>query len=88
MVGGTKTSTHDVTKKDLRSAFSKSKTLEIASAATRTLNGHLKIRILVIVKRCCSISLALGTSQINEQARRYGVVAVTGLVLVEALIMS
>ena len=38
--------------------------------------------MLVIVMRCCSTCLNKVTSQTNEQARRYTVAAIMGLVLV------
>jgi hypothetical protein len=59
-----------------------------ASAATPTLSGHLTLSMLVIVMPCCSTSLAKGTSQTNEQAKRYTVTAVMGLVFVEMVGMS
>jgi hypothetical protein len=60
-----------------------------ASAAISTLSGrHLSVSMLVIVMPCCSTSLAKGTSQTNEQARRYSVIARGGLVLVEMATLS
>jgi hypothetical protein len=52
--------------------------------AIPTLSGHLLgyISLLVIVMRCCSTCLNKVTSQTNEQARRYHVAALRGLVLV------
>jgi hypothetical protein len=85
MGGCTKTSTHDVTASAPRSPCSKSKTQVNASVATPTLSGHLLLLVsmLVIVVRCCSTCLAKGTSQTKEQARRYTVPAIGGLVLLE-----
>ncbi len=77
------TSTHDVMRRAPRSLCSKSKTLKNASEAIPTLSGHLTMSLLVIVVRCCSTCLAKGTSQTKEQARRYGVTASGGLVLLE-----
>jgi hypothetical protein len=71
-----------------RSPCSKSKTQVNASAATPTLSGHLTLSMLVIVVRCCSTCLAKGTSQTKEQARRYTVTAVGGLVLEEVMDLS
>ena len=51
--------------------------------AIPTLSGHLRVAYLVIVMRCCSTCLNKVTSQTNEQATRYSVAAVMGLVLVE-----
>ena len=88
MGGGIKTSTHDVTASTPRSLCSKSKTQGNASAATPTLSGHHKmagVSLLVIVVRCCSTCLAKCTSQTKEQARRYCVVAIWGLVLMEVM---
>jgi hypothetical protein len=85
MGGCSKTSTHDVTVSDPLSPSSKSK-MGTASAATPTLSGHLTGSMLVIVMPCCSTSLAKGTSQTNEQATRYSVAAVWGLVLVEVAV--
>jgi hypothetical protein len=61
-----------------------------ASAATPTLSGHLLglVSMLVIVMPCCSTSLAKGTSQTNEQAKRYGVGAFGGLILEEVVTLS
>ncbi len=88
-MGGTeKTSTHDVTASAPRSPFLKSKTRGTASAATPTLSGHLALSLLVIVVRCCSTCLAKGTSQTKEQARRYCVTSIMGLVLLEVMAMS
>ena len=57
--------------------------------ATPTLNGHLiMISMLVIVVLCCSICLAKGTSQTREQAKRYGVPVIGGLVLMEVEAVS
>ncbi len=56
--------------------------------ATPTLSGHLRVALLVIVKRCCSICLAKGTSLTNEQATKYTVAAVMGLALVEVTTVS
>jgi F0F1-type ATP synthase membrane subunit c/vacuolar-type H+-ATPase subunit K len=87
MGGSTKTSTHDVTISDPLSPSSKSK-MGTASAATPTLSGsHLTVSMLVIVMPCCSTSLAKGTSQTNEQATRYSVTAIVGLVLVEVVVI-
>jgi hypothetical protein len=80
MGGCVKTSTHDVTASAPRSPSSKSK-MGTALAATPTLSGHLLVAMLVIVMPCCSTSLAKGTSQTNEQAKRYGVEAIVGLIL-------
>ena len=82
MGGSGKTSTHDVTASTQRSLCLKSKIEANASAAIPTLSGHLTLSLLVIVVRCCSTCLAKGTSQTKEQARRYGMTAVVGLVLV------
>jgi hypothetical protein len=84
MGGCSKTSIHDVTASIPRSPSSKSKT-GTASAATPTLSGHLTISMLVIVMPCCSTSLAKGTSQTNEQARRYGVTGRRGLAFMEVV---
>jgi hypothetical protein len=85
MGGSTKTSTNDVMASILRSPCSKSKTQGTASAATPMLSGHLHLMVsmLVIVVRCCSTCLAKGTSQTKEQARRYSVTGIAGLVLVK-----
>ncbi len=89
MGGKPKTSTHDVTASAPRSPCSKLKKQVNASAATPTLSGHLvPLRMLVIVVRCCSTCLAKGTSQTKEQARRYGVTAIVGLVLMEVANLS
>jgi hypothetical protein len=82
MGGITKISIHDVTAKAPRYPSLKSK-MGTASAATPTLSGHLTLSMLVIVMPCCSTSLAKGTSQTIEQAKRYIVTAVVGLVLEE-----
>jgi hypothetical protein len=87
MGGGSKTSTYDVTVSDPLSPSSKSK-MGTASAATPTLSGHLTVSMLVIVMRCCSTSLAKGTSQTNEQAKRYTVDTIMGLVLLEMVTVS
>ena len=86
MGGRPKTSTHDVTASTPRSPCSKSKTQVNASAATPTLSGHLTLSVLVIVVRCCSTCLAKGTSQTKEQAGRYTLSTIGGLVLDVALI--
>jgi hypothetical protein len=83
MDGSTKTSTQDVAARPLQSPCLKSKTLGTASAATLTLSSNLALSLLVIVVRCCSTCLAKGTSLTKEQARRYGVAAALGHVLVE-----
>jgi hypothetical protein len=85
MDGRPKTSTHDVMAKAPRYPCSKSK-MGTASVATSALSGHLTLSMLVIVMPCCSTSLAKGTSQTNEQARRYGVEAIMGLILVEEVV--
>jgi hypothetical protein len=59
-----------------------------ASAATPMLSGHLTLSMLVIVMPCCSTSLAKGTSQTNEEAKRYYVTAIRGLVLLEVTVIS
>jgi hypothetical protein len=87
MGGRPKTSTHNVMAKDPRSLSSK-RNKGTASVATPELSGHLTISLLVIVMRCCSTSLAKGTSQTSEQAKRYGVPALTGLVLMDMVTMS
>jgi hypothetical protein len=90
MGGSTKTSTHDVMASALRYPSSKSK-MGTASAATPTLSGHLlglTISMLVIEMRCCSTSLVKGTSQTNEQATRYTVTAIRGLVLEDVMKVS
>ena len=76
------TSTHDVTARAPQSLYSKLKKQVNASAATPTLN-RLLVSMLVIVVRCCSTCLAKGTSQTKEQATRYCVAAIMGLVLME-----
>jgi hypothetical protein len=73
------TSTHDATANTPQSLSLKSKTQENASAAIPTHSGHLMISMLVIVVRCCSTCLAIGTSQTKEQARRFTVAAIGGL---------
>ncbi len=85
MGGSTKTSTQDVTARTPQSHCSKSRTQVNASAALPTLSGHLLflVSMLVIVVRCCSTCLAKGTSQTKEQAQRYTMAAVWGLVLME-----
>ena len=84
MGGRPKTSINDVTVSTPLSPCSKSKTRRNASEATPTLSVHLTlVSMLVIVVRCCSTCLAKGTSQTKEQARRYSVAAISGLVLVE-----
>ncbi len=88
MGGRANTSTHDVTKKALRSPCSKSKIRRNASAATPTLSGHLVMRLLVIVVRCCSTCLARGTFQTKDMAKRYSVAEYGGLVLVQMAVMS
>ncbi len=89
MGGCPETFTHDVTVSDPPSPCSRSKTQGTASAATPTLSGHLIYgSLLVIVVRCCSTCLAKGTSQTKEQAKRYGVPAVGGLVLLEVMAAS
>jgi hypothetical protein len=87
MGGCTKTSTHDVMASAPRYPSSKSK-MGTALAATPTLSGshHSLVSMLVIVMPCCSTSLAKGTSQTNEQARRYTVEAIVGLVLKEVVV--
>jgi hypothetical protein len=89
MGGCTKTSTHDVTARAPQSPCSKLK-MGTASAVIPALSGHPLTpgTMLVIVVRCCSTCLAKGTSQTKEQARRYSVTAVMGLVLVEMAIVS
>ena len=85
MGGCTKTSTQNVTARAPHSPCSKLK-METASAATPAQSGHLHlitVSMLMIVVRCCSTCLAKGTSQTKEQASRYCVTAVVGLVLVE-----
>ena len=48
------------------------------------LSGNLMmLSLLVIVMRCCSTCLAKGTSQTKEQAQRYSVAAIGGLVFKE-----
>ena len=88
MGGWQKTSTHDVMARAPRSLYSKLKKQVNASEATPTLSGHLHMTLsmLVIVVRCCSTCLAKGTSQTKEQARRYTVAAVLGLVLVDGAV--
>ncbi len=91
MGGRPNTSTHDVTTKAPPSPSSKSKTRRNALAATPTLSGHLHltgVSMLVIVVRCYSTCLAKGTSQTKEQARRYTVAAVGGLVFMEVITVS
>jgi hypothetical protein len=77
-----------VTASALPSPCSRSKTQGTASAATPTLSCHLIVAMLVIVVRCCSTCLAKGTSQTKEQAKRYTVAAIGGLVLVEMVAAS
>ena len=79
-----------MTAKTPRSLCLKSKIQVNASAAIPTLSGHLipMVSLLVIVVRCCSTCLAKGTSQTKEQARRYGVAPLMGLVLVEVMAVS
>ncbi len=91
MGGCAETFTQDVTASAPRYPCSKSKTLVNASAATPKLSGHLilgQVSMLVIVVRCCSTCLAKGTSQTKEQAKRYGVTAIVGLVLEEMVTPS
>ena len=93
MGGRRKTSTHDVTARTPRSPCSKSKTQGTASGASPTLSGHhlllmAGVSLLVIVVRCCSTCLAKGTSQTKEQAKRYSVGAILGLVLEEVMAAS
>jgi hypothetical protein len=87
MGGSLNTTTHDVTTKALRSPSSKSKTPGNASEATPTLSCYL-VTMLMIVVRCCSTYLAKGTSQTKEQARRYGVTPIRGLVSKELVYLS
>jgi hypothetical protein len=82
MGGRRKTSTQDATASAPRSPCSKWKT-GTSSVAIPTLSGHLRVSLLVIVMRCCSTCLNKVTSQTNEQARRYTVAAILGLVLEE-----
>ncbi len=84
MDGSAKTSTHDVMESAPQSPCSKSKTRGTASAATPSLSGHLlnMVTMLVIVVRCCSTCLGKCTSQTKEQARRYCVAVMWGLILV------
>jgi hypothetical protein len=91
MGGSAKTSTHDVMASAPRYPSSKLK-MGTASAATPTLSGShqpsLAVSMLVIVMPCCSTSPAKGTSQINEQATRYYVAAIGGLILLEVMAVS
>ena len=82
MGGRRKTSTHDATASAPPSPCSKWKT-GTSSVAIPTLSGHLTVAMLVIVMRCCSTCLNKVTSQTNEQARRYYVAGIMGLVLEE-----
>ena len=71
MDGMQKTSTKDVTRRVPPSRYSRSK-MGTASVASPTLSGHLPLRMLVIVMRCCSTCLAPVTSLPNEkQEGRY-----------------
>jgi hypothetical protein len=91
MGGCAKTSIHDVTASTPRSLSLKSKTQGTASAATPTLSGHvllILVSILVIVVQFCSTCLAKDTSQTKEQASRYSVAAIMGLVLKEVMAVS
>jgi hypothetical protein len=90
MGGWQKTSAHDVTESGPRSPSSKSK-MGTALAATPTLSGHhlMMVSMLVIVMPCCSTSLAKGTSQTKEKARRYSLVAVIkGLVFMVVVVLA
>ena len=66
MGGWRKTSTKDVMRRVPPSRYSRSK-MGTASVASPTLSGHLTIRKLVIVMRCCSTCLAPVTSLPNEK---------------------
>ena len=88
MGGGPKTSTINVTVSTPRSLCLKSRTQGNASAATPMFSGNLLVAMLVIVVRCCSTCLAKGTSQTMEQAKRYSVTAIVGLVLLEVMAVS
>ena len=79
------TSTHGAMARAPRSLCLKSKTQGTASAATPMLSGHLNISLLLTVVRCCSICLARGTSRTKQQAKRYSVLALQGLVLEEVV---
>ena len=71
MGGSIKTSTKDVTRRVPPSRYSRSK-MGTASVASPTLSGHLTLRMLVIVMRCCSTCLTPVTSLPNEkQEGRY-----------------
>jgi hypothetical protein len=86
MGGCAKTSTHDVTANAPQSPFSKLKT-GTASVVTPKLSGSqlsLKIRLLIVMP-CCSTFLAKGTSQTKEQAVRYRITLLKGLVLLEII---
>ena len=87
MVGMPMTSTHDVTKRDPPSLYSKSK-METASEDTLRLSGHLIVSLLVTVMRCCSTCLAAVTSQPNKQEKRYTAVVSGDLILVEVVGVS
>jgi hypothetical protein len=90
MGGSAKTSTHDVMTKVPQFPCSKLK-MGTASVATPALSGHhhlTMVSMLVIVMPCCSTSLAKGTSQTNEQAVRYTVTSIMGLVLMDMVEMS
>ncbi len=92
MVGGTKTSIHDVITGAPLFPCLRSKIQVNASAAIPTLSGqHLlgeTLSMLVIVVRCCSTCLAKGTSQTKEQANRYAVKTIMDLVLLEVVAKS
>ena len=89
MVGMAKTSTHDVTKRDPPSVFTRSK-METASEDTLKLSGPLLLLVsmLVTVMRCCSTCLAAVTSQTNKQEKRYAVIVVMDLILKEVIKVS
>jgi hypothetical protein len=85
-MGGTgKTSTRDVTIRVPPSLCSRSK-MGTASVASPTLSGHLTIKMLVIVMRCCSTCLAFVTSPPYEkQERRYSAGVDWDLVFLEVI---
>ena len=87
MGGITMTSTLAVTTRVPLSVSSRSK-METASEDSLRLSGHLIVRLLVTVMRCCSTCLAAVTSQPNKQERRYGAVVGRDFILVEVVIVS
>jgi hypothetical protein len=62
--------------------------METALEATPTLNGHLKMNVLLIVLQCCSTSHSNAYSEMKRKEKQLSVTIALGLFLQEVVTMS